>query len=226
MPFPIKNTFYRDGKGKDRLAHIEVNEQTPTDTLITVTPAGGTAHKIKLAGPKSKVWTFTEDGYKQDYDFEDYWTRSGREAYNNREEYDKKFPGFWDKFIKSLFSTYVYQKGGNITTEEQKELHFALMGYVIATKKQPKNETELMQIAQALMELKDSDPKQYSQLVQLGQKQISKAKRGAKLDYIQRLKGKCAEGEELVYFAEGGRLSCKCQKKAKQGKKLLKKKCK
>jgi hypothetical protein len=33
-----------------------------------------------------------------------------------------------------------------------------MLGYITATKKQPKDEKELMQIAQALMQLKQKDP--------------------------------------------------------------------
>ena len=54
-----------------------------------------------------------------------------------------------------------------------------------------------------------------------------KAKLGAKLNYIQKLKGICPEGEELVYMKEGGRVCPVCQKKAEKaqgGKKLEKKK--
>ena len=54
-----------------------------------------------------------------------------------------------------------------------------------------------------------------------------KAKLGAKLNYIQKLKGICPEGEELVYMKEGGRVCPVCQKKAEKaqgGKKLEEKK--
>lgn len=48
------------------------------------------------------------------------------------------------------------------------------------------------------------------------QKKI-KAAHGAKLNYINSLKNKCKEGEELVYFKSGGTLGCKCVKKAEEG---------
>lgn len=40
------------------------------------------------------------------------------------------------------------------------------------------------------------------------------AKNGAKLNYIQRLRGKCPEGYELEYFRAGGKVCSKCMKKA------------
>jgi hypothetical protein len=46
--------------------------------------------------------------------------------------------------------------------------------------------------------LKQKDPETYTQLVQLGMQQNAvKAKYGAKLNYVKRLKGKCPEGQEL-----------------------------
>lgn len=114
------------------------------------------------------------------------------------------------------------QQGGSVNTQnaEQQELQYALIGYVVATKKQPKDENEINQIAQQLVQLKQQDPQKYNQLVQIGQQaqqqqQATKAERGAKLNYIKQLKGSCPEGEELVYFKKGGMINCGCQKKEK-----------
>ena len=111
------------------------------------------------------------------------------------------------------------------------ELQLAVMGYIVATKKQPKSEQEINTIAQQIIQLKQQDPQQYSQLVQLGQqaKQQTaqqqsagvKAKLGAKLNYINKLKGICPEGTEKVYLAKGG---CMCKQKAKEGAELKSKK--
>ena len=111
------------------------------------------------------------------------------------------------------------------------ELQLAVMGYIVATKKQPKSEQEINTIAQQVMQLKQQDPQQYSQLVQLGQQakqQMAqqqsagiKAKLGAKLNYINKLKGICPEGTEKVYLAKGG---CMCKQKAKEGAELKTKK--
>lgn len=45
------------------------------------------------------------------------------------------------------------------------------------------------------------------------------AKFGSKLNYIRSIKGACPEGQELVYFKEGGRICKKCAEKAAAGKK-------
>ena len=47
-------------------------------------------------------------------------------------------------------------------------------------------------------------------------KQGVKARLGAKLAYINRLKGNCPEGEELVYMKRGGRVCPVCQKKVEK----------
>lgn len=106
-----------------------------------------------------------------------------------------------------------HQSGGTLSPEQQ-ELQYALVGYVVATKKQPKDENEIKQITQQLIQLKQQDPQKYNQLVQLGQQaQAQKVEKGAKLNYIKSLKGQCPEGEELVYFKKGGMIGCGCQKK-------------
>lgn len=57
-------------------------------------------------------------------------------------------------------------------------------------------------------------------------KQGVKAQLGAKLNYINKLKGNCPDGQETYYFKDGGQMKkgCKpCMEKAKEGKKLDKK---
>ena len=45
-------------------------------------------------------------------------------------------------------------------------------------------------------------------------------KLGGHLAYLNKLKGNCPDGEEMVYMKEGGRVCPKCVKKAKEGKKV------
>lgn len=110
------------------------------------------------------------------------------------------------------------------------ELQLALLGYVVATKKQPKTEQEIMELAKQLQILKQSknpeEQKKYQQLVQLGQQaqqqqaqKSVKAALGAKLDYLNKLKGVCPEGSEKVYLKNGG---CMCKQKAAEGAELKK----
>ena len=46
------------------------------------------------------------------------------------------------------------------------------------------------------------------------------ARNGAKLNYIKKLKGECPEGQQLVYFKEGGRVCKKCIEAAAGGAKV------
>ena len=115
----------------------------------------------------------------------------------------------------------------------EQELQLAVIGYIMATKKQPKSEQEVQAIAQEVASMKQSNPQQYKQLVQIGQQAQQQqagakvAALGSKLNYIKKIKGLCPEGEELVYMKEGGRVCPVCQKKAEKaldGKKLSEKK--
>lgn len=114
----------------------------------------------------------------------------------------------------------------------EQELQLAVIGYIMATKKQPKSEQEVQAIVQEVAGMKQSNPQQYQQLVQMGQQAQQQqagakvAALGSKLNYIKKIKGLCPEGEELVYMKQGGRMCPVCQKKAekaKDGKKLPKK---
>lgn len=112
----------------------------------------------------------------------------------------------------------------------EQELQLAVIGYIVATKKQPKSEQEVQAIAQEVASMKQSNPQQYQQLVQMGQQAQQQqagakvAALGSKLNYIRKIKGLCPEGEELVYMKEGGRVCPKCIKKAQKGSQTPKKK--
>ena len=91
----------------------------------------------------------------------------------------------------------------------EQELQLAVIGYIMATKKQPKSEQEVQAIAQEVAGMKQSNPTTYQQLVQMGQQAQQQqagakvAALGSKLNYIRKIKGLCPEGEELVYMKEG-----------------------
>lgn len=61
---------------------------------------------------------------------------------------------------------------------------------------------QAMQIAQMIQ-----------QVIESMKKQTPAAKYGAKLNYIKQIKGACPDGEELVYFKQGGRMCKVCQQK-------------
>lgn len=218
-------TSYVDGDGITRGANAIIeyknHRNAPQDTIVYLTPdISGQTRKGTFSGKNFKVEKF-ENADGTWYPLEDYnayWDPRMRQAYRNAQYNPGLFEqiGNWLKGFVGL-----NQQGGTIN-KEQEELQYAMLGYITATKKQPKDEKELMQIAQALMQLKQKDPEQYTQLVQLGMQQNAvKAKYGAKLDYVKRLKGKCPEGQELKQ--KGGKMLCApCM--AKCGKKLKKKK--
>ena len=59
-----------------------------------------------------------------------------------------------------------------------------------------------------------ANPETGAQLEQLAQQMMKQsAKQGAKLEYVSRLRGKCPEGQELVYFAKGGKVCSACMGK-------------
>lgn len=86
---------------------------------------------------------------------------------------------------------------------------------------------QIVQQAQAVMQ----DPQQQQQIVQAAQQgdqsamaiiavmmaanQAQSAKFGAKLSYIQRLRGVCPEGTEMQFFKQGGQVCKKCVQKVK-----------
>lgn len=252
----LYNTEYKKPNGTVNPARIEILSQTPSDTLVTVDPKGGTSHRINLSGNDSSVERFTgQDGWIPESDFfddhTDYWVNVARQAYNNKTSFGDRVKKQWSPYINtakdavkkgvssaketvkegvndakefaqeawgSFKSKIGFKQQGGQLSQEQQELQFALIGYVVATKQQPKNEQEINQIAQQLIQLKQQDPEKYNQLVQIGQQaQAQKAEKGAKLNYLKSLKGRCPEGEELVYFKKGGMIDCGCQKKAKGG---------
>jgi len=56
-------------------------------------------------------------------------------------------------------------------------------------------------------------------------KRKAKARHGMKLNYINSLKSPCREGYEPYFFRRGGKVGCKCVKKACGGKAAKKKAC-
>lgn len=66
---------------------------------------------------------------------------------------------------------------------------------------------QAMQIAQMIQQVIQA-------MQQQGGQQKVMARYGTKLKYLQRLRGICPEGEELVFFEKGGKMCKACQKKA------------
>lgn len=106
---------------------------------------------------------------------------------------------------------YKFQQGGQMN-EEQK----AFTAYLIKILN-PKNQKEF---EDKIAQLSEDDLKEYyKQFKTMEGNQISFAKLGAKLNYIQSLRGTCPEGYEVEKFMSGG--CVKCRKKAAEGTKVV-----
>lgn len=102
----------------------------------------------------------------------------------------------------------------------QEELQKAFMAYLIQDAQaqgiQLQSEQDLQAYAEQLGE--DGLKAKYQEFIQKMQGGVM-ARLGAKLEYYKKLKGVCPEGEELVYFKQGGRICKACQKGTKVTKK-------
>lgn len=114
-----------------------------------------------------------------------------------------------------------FQQGG--TMNNQQELQKAFVAYLIQDAQsqgvQIQSEQDLQAYAEQLGE--DGIKAKYQEFMQKMQGEVM-ARLGAKLEYYKKLKGVCPEGEELVYFKQGGRI-CKACQKAQKGTKVTKK---
>lgn len=114
-----------------------------------------------------------------------------------------------------------FQQGG--TMNNQQELQKAFVAYLIQDAQsqgvQIQSEQDLQAYAEQLGE--DGIKAKYQEFMQKMQGGVM-ARLGAKLEYYKKLKEVCPEGEELVYFKQGGRI-CKACQKAQKGTKVTKK---
>lgn len=121
----------------------------------------------------------------------------------------------------SLGHTTKFQQGGIMNN--QQELQKAFVAYLIQDAQsqgvQIQSEQDLQAYAEQLGE--DGIKAKYQEFMQKMQGGVM-ARLGAKLEYYKKLKGVCPEGEELVYFKQGGRI-CKACQKAQKGTKVTKK---
>lgn len=106
---------------------------------------------------------------------------------------------------------YKFQQGGQMNEEQE-----AFTAYLIKILN-PKNQKEF---EDKIAQLSEDDLKEYyKQFKTMEGNQISFAKLGAKLNYIQSLRGTCPEGYEVEKFMSGG--CVKCRKKAAEGTKVV-----
>lgn len=123
---------------------------------------------------------------------------------------------FYKRFFQDGGSINYYQQGGNMNQEQ--EIQKAFMAFLIedaaAQGVQIQSEQDLQTYAQQLGE--EGLKAKYQEFMQKMQGGV-KAKLGAKLNYLRKIKGLCPEGQELVYMKEGGRMCPKCMQKAQTG---------
>lgn len=114
-----------------------------------------------------------------------------------------------------------FQQGG--TMSNQQELQKAFVAYLIQDAQSQGVQIQSEQDLQAYVEQlgEDGIKAKYQEFMQKMQGGVM-ARLGAKLEYYKKLKGVCPEGEELVYFKQGGRI-CKACQKAQKGTKVTKK---
>ena len=78
---------------------------------------------------------------------------------------------------------------------------------------------QIMELAAAIQQEMQAMQQSGQQSNQQPQQKV-RAQLGAKLDYLNKLKGICPEGSEKVYLKDGG---CMCKQKAAEGAELKKK---
>lgn len=102
----------------------------------------------------------------------------------------------------------MFQQGGQMNDEQK-----AFTAYLIKVLN-PKDEADF---ENKVAQLSESDLKEfYKQYKAMEGNQISMAKLGAKLSYVQTLRGECPEGYEVEKYMAGG--CVKCKKKAEGAK--------
>lgn len=159
------------------------------------------------------------------------YTLSGNDTQKNRDllrkdpRYNKAYQNFLNQYkYNPWFGNYSRKKHGGIINKHQQggkmneNIQQQIVQLVQAAMQGSKEATQ--QINQIMAAAKQGDQKatQLAQMIQAVAQQIQggsvKAALGAKLNYVQKLKGNCPEGTEKIYLKNGG---CMCQQKKQSG---------
>lgn len=204
----FNNTSYTMGNGKTMPARMELNNITPSDTTLTITPDKGTTHRVRLAGPNSQVETFKGDlGYQPETAYKDYWVNAAREAYKNKGNQ----PSPWKQFVNKIGFK---QQGGpvqqtNQQGNEQEQIIALVKAAMQGDQKATQTVNQIMEAAKA----GDQKAIQYAQMIQQvveamkQQQQTPMNRYGSKLQYIKSLK-----------YAKGGKTCPACEQKVEMKK--------
>lgn len=95
----------------------------------------------------------------------------------------------------------LFQQGGQMNEEQQAFTAYLIK--ILNPKDQRDFDTKISQLSE------DDLKKYYKQFKTMEGNQISMAKLGAKLNYVQTLRGECPEGYEVEKFMAGGCVKCK-----------------
>lgn len=110
-------------------------------------------------------------------------------------------------FNVNLLGTPKKQQGGQLNMDEQLQQEF--LQYLMQ-KTGAQNKQQLEQEIQQLGE--DGLKREYTKFIQeIQQQRVQTAMNGAKLNYINKLNGKCPQGTHLSYYRIGGTLCKKCE---------------
>ena len=123
-----------------------------------------------------------------------------------------------------------FQQGGQMDQQQQQALMQFIQGIAQVAQVDPQQVIQLAQQEPERLEAAVQVFQQTQDIQQAAQaffqKEVQSAKRGAKLNYLKRLSGKCPDGYELRYFKIGGGLTCsKCVAKKKEGDEIEEAKC-
>lgn len=220
-----RNSYYLNQKGDSIPANVRVQQVTPTDTILEVSPQNGTLHRVRLSGEDSTVERHTgEDGYVQDTDFKEYWVDRARQAFNNRR------PGFFENLKNTIIGKNkqggtmnrinYFENGGQTQNQQAKAQQEAFMRALLqgdtaaaqqlvqAAAQNPKSSAAKL-IQDILNEDKRGNTEvgraaqAIKQAIQQMKGQATSAKWGSKLSYIRSLK-----------YAQGGKTCTACEKGA------------
>jgi hypothetical protein len=121
-----------------------------------------------------------------------------------------------------------FQQGGQIDQQQQALVQF-IQGIAQVAQVDPQ---QVMQLAQQEPDRLETAVQVFQQTQDIQQaaqaffqKEVQSAKKGAKLNYLKELSGKCPEGQQLVYFKSGGHICSKCMAKKQKGDTIEEAKC-
>ena len=121
-----------------------------------------------------------------------------------------------------------FQQGGQMDQQQQALVQF-IQGIAQVAQVDPQ---QVMQLAQQEPERLETAVQVFQQTQDIQQaaqaffqKEAQSAKKGAKLNYLKKLTGKCPEGQQLVYFKSGGQICSKCMAKKQKGDVIEEDKC-